>query len=373
MASGIRDGEHIAETEEEKAAIYRLRYDVYVKEMGRYNDTADHDRGWLWEDEDETGHLVYAADEGNVVGAMRISWGGDGPFTPRQIQQYALDPFLNELPADSIQVNERGTVDPRVRGSNALLRVKKALIQFANSKRVQLCFGASEAHLLNLYLGLGYQTYAKRNINSAGAGYLIPMALITEDVGYLQGLGSPFADFAHDFKEDARIPECFRSVVAQGSAVTSIANSSSHEYWNTVHYALNDWDADRPTAFEGMTAEEESECLAKSSVLECEAGDRVLKKGGSARNIYVVLDGTLEVLDGDRTIGVLIKGDVFGEMAFLLNLPRTKDVDAVTDGVRVLSLSESTIRKLTDTHPATAAKLLLNLSKMLCTRLISTR
>ena len=69
MAEGIRDGEHIAETEEEKAAIYRLRHDVFVKEMGRYKETPDHDRRWLWEEEDETGHLIYAADEGKVTEA----------------------------------------------------------------------------------------------------------------------------------------------------------------------------------------------------------------------------------------------------------------------------------------------------------------
>ena len=32
----IRSGFHLAETEEEKLAVYRLRYDIYVEEMGRY-------------------------------------------------------------------------------------------------------------------------------------------------------------------------------------------------------------------------------------------------------------------------------------------------------------------------------------------------
>ncbi len=59
----------------------------------------------------------------------------------------------------------------------------------------------------------------------------------------------------------------------------------------------------------------------------------------------MVLDGTLEVRDGDRIVNVLNASDAFGEMAFLLERPRAFDVDA-------------------------AAKLLFNLSKMLCVRLI---
>jgi CRP-like cAMP-binding protein len=67
---------------------------------------------------------------------------------------------------------------------------------------------------------------------------------------------------------------------------------------------------------------------------------------------------------------VLSTGDAFGEMAFLLERPRTFDVDAATDEVRVLSLSEGALRKMIAEDPLVAAKLLLNISKMLCVRLI---
>jgi len=99
-------------------------------------------------------------------------------------------------------------------------------------------------------------------------------------------------------------------------------------------------------------------------------GDRVLKRGGTARNIFVVLDGTLEVRDGDAIISVLSPGDAFGEVAFILEQPRSFDVDAATDGARVLSLSEGAIPKMIAEDATLAAKLLLNLSKLLCVKLI---
>ena len=102
------------------------------------------------------------------------------------------------------------------------------------------------------------------------------------------------------------------------------------------------------------------------------SGDRVLKKGGVARNIFVVLAGTLEARDEDRVVGVLSTGDVFGEMAFLLERPRALDIYAASTPVRVLSMSESTLRRMIADDPEVAAKLLLNLAKMLCVRVITT-
>lgn len=69
-------------------------------------------------------------------------------------------------------------------------------------------------------------------------------------------------------------------------------------------------------------------------------------------------------------IGVLSRGDAFGEMAFLLDQPRSADIFAATEGVKVLSLSDGALRKMIAGDPTVAAKLLLNLSKMLCVRLI---
>jgi CRP-like cAMP-binding protein len=57
-------------------------------------------------------------------------------------------------------------------------------------------------------------------------------------------------------------------------------------------------------------------------------------------------------------------------MAFLLEPPRAADVYAATNG-RILSLSEGTLRTLIDSDPEVAAHLLLNVSKMLCLRILN--
>jgi CRP-like cAMP-binding protein len=158
-------------------------------------------------------------------------------------------------------------------------------------------------------------------------------------------------------------------VLAHAGSIRSQSLSQPDTYWDEIRDTLETLHAQRVSAFDGFTDGEARRCIARSNIIECGADDRVLKRGGSARNIFVVLDGTLEVRD-DRIVGVLTAGDVFGEMAFLLESPRSFDVVAATDHARILSLSEGALRKMIVEDATVAAKLLLNVSKMLCVRLI---
>ena len=82
----IQEGAHEARTEEEKEAVYRFRYEIYVAEMGRYRGIADHERRLFREPEDDTARIFYAAKGGEVVATSRFNWGGDAPFTQRLIE-----------------------------------------------------------------------------------------------------------------------------------------------------------------------------------------------------------------------------------------------------------------------------------------------
>ncbi len=125
--SMVRSGIYLAESDDEKRAVYRFRYDVYVQEMGRYRGVADHENRLLVEPEDETARIFYAAQDGEVVGTSRFSWGGDAPFLPRLIEHYRLAPFLAELPPEVMAVGERGMVAPRLRGSKLFKELGRAV------------------------------------------------------------------------------------------------------------------------------------------------------------------------------------------------------------------------------------------------------
>jgi hypothetical protein len=350
-----------ATTSAEIDAVQRLRYLVYVEEMDRYHHVVGGEAGRFVEPEDAHSRVFYARDGSEVVAATRMTCGVDG-FSRRQIDQYQLAPFLAELPHELMGVGERNTVLASYRGSGALSGLLAYCGEVLAALDLRVVFGCCEPHLLSMYLKMGQRTYARHNINSPTAGYLIPLVSFVPDVDALRGVGGA--------TPHGGLPLCVEAVLALGPSVRSEALSAGDEYWNEIRRTLDEIDAQQISAFDGFADDETRRCVAKSTIIECEAGDRVLKRGGTARNIFVVLDGTLEVRDGEQIVNVLRAGDAFGEIAFLLERPRSFDVDAVTDGTRILSLSESALRTMIASDPTIAAKLLLNLAKMLCIRVV---
>ncbi|HET9729996.1 MAG TPA: cyclic nucleotide-binding domain-containing protein [Acidimicrobiia bacterium] len=347
-----------ATTADEIEAVQRLRHRVYVEELGRYADVSEH--GIFAEPEDATSWLFYAHDDGNVVACTRLTWGGDG-FSKRQIDQYRLEPFLADVPHEMIAVGERASVLPDHRGTGLLDELMHFAREATSQYGIRVVFGCCEPHLLTLYLKMGCITYADRNINSSSAGYLIPIISFTPNSDALRGVTPGMAPDA--------LPKSVEHALSEHSAVRSQTLTMPDEYWSGIRRTLDELHDRRVGAFDGFTDDEARRCIERSNIIECAAGDRVLKRGGSAHNIFVVLRGTLEVRSGDQIVGVLSAGDTFGEMAFLLQNPRAFDVDAASDA-EVLSLSEGALRKMISDDAVVAAKLLLNVSKMLCWRLI---
>jgi CRP-like cAMP-binding protein len=70
-------------------------------------------------------------------------------------------------------------------------------------------------------------------------------------------------------------------------------------------------------------------------------------------------------------IAILGEGEMFGEMAYLLGIERSTDVYAMSDVVRIVSLREQDINKLIHSESALASKLLYNISRLLCLRLVA--
>ena len=88
-----------ASTEEERDAVYRLRYATYVEEMHLYNSQADHTRRWLKDADDSATHLMYARVGEEVVGTLRVHLGGESAISGPLATRFALERFLPLLTA----------------------------------------------------------------------------------------------------------------------------------------------------------------------------------------------------------------------------------------------------------------------------------
>ncbi|HEY8285916.1 MAG TPA: cyclic nucleotide-binding domain-containing protein [Chloroflexota bacterium] len=95
-------------------------------------------------------------------------------------------------------------------------------------------------------------------------------------------------------------------------------------------------------------------------------GQLMVQAGQAGLGLYIIAEGTAEVLRGNQVLRQLTAGDFFGEMALLDDLPRTADVRASTP-TRCLTLSKWEFLGELESHPQMALPLLPMLSRRIRT------
>jgi CRP-like cAMP-binding protein len=81
------------------------------------------------------------------------------------------------------------------------------------------------------------------------------------------------------------------------------------------------------------------------------AGDVLMVEGEAGDAFYVIVEGTVRVEQGDRTVRSLTAGGFLGEIALVEQRPRTATATCVTD-VRLLELRAHEFERLLDSLPA---------------------
>jgi hypothetical protein len=101
-------------------------------------------------------------------------------------------------------------------------------------------------------------------------------------------------------------------------------------------------------------------------------GTYITRKGELKPELYVLLNGRAEVRGVDsKVIRVLSRGSVVGEMGLVRHRPRSADVVA-TETTEFVVLDERFLARIEKRYPRIAAKVFLNLTKILSDRLQST-
>ena len=127
--------------------------------------------------------------------------------------------------------------------------------------------------------------------------------------------------------------------------------------------------------FKGLDGKEISEVIRAGKILKLKADEYVFRAGDEGNEMYVIISGSVrveKVVGGSRQIVARFdSGQIFGEIAFVANILRTADIIAEAE-LEVLEISGAFLQELIEKLPQTAAKILFNLSLILCERLANT-
>jgi CRP-like cAMP-binding protein len=128
----------------------------------------------------------------------------------------------------------------------------------------------------------------------------------------------------------------------------------------------------RLSLFEGLSPEQAAELLTVATLLPLASGQVVFEEGTAGDALYVLLEGKVEIRkrsrEGPRTLAVLEKDAVFGELALFTAEPRTAAAVIIADA-RLLRLSREDFLNLLLQGNRMAVRVVYNLGKVLADRI----
>ena len=100
----------------------------------------------------------------------------------------------------------------------------------------------------------------------------------------------------------------------------------------------------------------------------------IFAEGDPGDCLYTVVDGSVRISRmvpgmGEECLSILVRGEVFGEMALIDEQPRSADARAHTSGCTVFSISKSLLEEVLLMDPDAAVQFLNLLCRLLCRRL----
>jgi CRP-like cAMP-binding protein len=116
--------------------------------------------------------------------------------------------------------------------------------------------------------------------------------------------------------------------------------------------------------FAECTKAELIEVAISADEREAATGQNLTEQGQRGREFFIVVEGAVSVRRDGRKLADLGPGDWFGEIAILTFKPRTATVTA-TSPVRLLVISDRAFRRVVETTPRIALKVLRNVAERL--------
>ena len=136
--------------------------------------------------------------------------------------------------------------------------------------------------------------------------------------------------------------------------------------WDMISVNLRKEVISKSELFANMRPWQVRKFILGSRIATFSAGEVIFNPGQHSENIYMVLRGKVEVHHIDHyqhdVIEIIKTGDIFGEIAMLIEMPRTSKAIA-SQQCSLLIISRESINAATNLDPMTSAKLFYNLSR----------
>ena len=361
----------VAESREEREAVYRFRYTIYYEEFGRQLGNPDHERRWVTDPDDEKDYstILYTGTLDDITGTVRLRHWAPDRVPQHEIDELSIDVFPDYRQRYTGEIG-RLMIRPGMRGKLLLASmVFKSYELFCGEFGTELVFCYCSPGLVPLYRKLGSRPFRGRMVH-APDGVMVPLVNVLSDLAYYRRVGSPLGSVVRRYFGPGKRPavdlEPYRGLLESDSLPVE---TDAERIWSELQETLSD--AVEPIRFvDGLPEPVVRKLTEEGFIIRVTADTLLTRKGFGEEELYLILDGLFEARDGDRLLRLMARGELFGELAFFLpEHRRTATVSAVTDG-QLLVLRGKSLRRLIERDPTAAAQLLLGIGRAMAERLV---
>lgn len=244
-----------------------------------------------------------------------------------------------QLPA--VEKHSRAVVLAHCSAAELPPLMQAAVGRAAGDAQAEVVLTSCAAAELLSYKALGFSSFG----GAVTARDRLPLALLTADQEHLRRVDSPLSLVLLDLIDQGvplrGVPEALLRALGRGPMERAVGTLQR-----------------RVPFLQRLSPEVRQALNQAESMLELTPGQALVRKGELSQDLYVVLEGALQVHDGDRHITLLVPGDLLGEVAFFrASGARSADVSAAT-AARVLCLRHDTLERLRSERPHLAIELL---------------
>jgi hypothetical protein len=272
------------------------------------------------------------------------------------LKEYRIASVPTELRSRSL-LSFQSAALPDLRGTEVMSRLFQGCWEYGIEGGYLLTVSACKPYLFPYFISMGFRPYERAYVSSEG-GYRIPIVLLHYDQEYLRACRSPFASVLPAAQE---VPGA-----AAAKAWFDQTCPAPQDLNVRIMARPEQIDFDR-NFFRGLSEATIHSIFRYAVEINCERGDQLVREKAPEHVIGFILKGSVDVFKGERNIGTLKSGAIFGEVSFLLQIPRTASLIAATDDTRIAFISVRSLDAIKD--PAEASVFWRNLSGHLATRL----
>jgi hypothetical protein len=362
---------HLARTQEEREALYRFRYRVYVEELRREIGGVDHERRIVHDAEDDRPytHHLYAGSLRDIEGVVRLRVWDPGQMPAEMAAKLAMHRFGAAQARLRTSEIGRFMIDPRRRGAWVLPSMARKSYEFlVGDCQADVSFCYCRPGLVDYYRRLGARPYGAELVDEP-EGMEVPLVSVLSDHDYYRRVNSPMAHWVKKhFGPGRRAPVDARDFGHLFDDGEKTLVSDSRAVWAELSDVLDSTQDISGTFLDGLPRDVLHLLVAKGFAMDVPAGQLITREGHVERELYIVLSGAVEVLQDGRAIRRLGPGEVFGEIAFFRQEGKRSASVRALQTSRIVTLRRRWLDDLGRSKPAAAQAILLNLARTLAER-----